>query len=187
MPRERSDFGFWRSFGRLRLSQFVRLEAVAATILGMGMGLLASHVMTRAERIALAGDYLVLAAALIAVVFAGFSLVVGLMSDRYAVWLASDKNGVQKYLSPFLVSTGIQVLALLLTVAYRGIGPQLPRNAELTLFGITTGVFVYAALDVVVLSKTVLAHGVTRADAAVIAALEDKIERDRSRADQDPQ
>lgn len=56
-------------------------------------------------------------------VFAGFALVVGLMSDRYALWLANEKDGVQKFLAPFL-ATGIQVFALLVIVAYRGLAPN---------------------------------------------------------------
>lgn len=122
-----------------------------------------------------AGDFQTLSGALVGVVFAAFALVVGLMSDRYVLWLSRGPDGVRGFLGPFLVSVGVQVSSLLLDVIYRALGRALPSPYEPVLFGAAAVLFAYAALDVVALAKTVLAHGVTRAEAAEIAELEQQV------------
>jgi hypothetical protein len=181
---DRREFSFWRAVGRLRVSQLVRVETAAALALGGGGGVAAALLMTRTDRLATAGDFQALSGALVGVVFAGFTLVVGLMSDRYALWLVNGRDGVIDFLSPFLVSVGIQVTSLIADVVYRAAGSVIPSPCEKSLFGSVAIIFLYAALDVVALARSVLAHGVTRAEAAEIEALERQVDEQSRRRDE---
>jgi len=180
---DRRELGFWRALGRLRLQNFAQLESAAAFFVGGGGGLAAALFMTRTDRLGTAEDFQTLSGALVGIVFAGFALVVGLMSDRYALWLLKGEDGVKGFLGPFLLGVGIQITTLLFTVVYRAAGRVLPTPYEQIAFALVAVVFVYAALDVVALARTVLAHGVTRADVAQIEELERQVIERRRQED----
>jgi len=148
------------------------LEAWASLILGGAGAFLAWKYAPLDQRIAAAGDYQALSGALAGIVFAGFALVVGLMTDRYVLQLSKTNEGVPGFLSPFLVGTGIQIFSLLLAVTYRAAAKSLQGVWEPLTFGLSTIVFLYAALDVISLARTVYAHAVTKADLAEIEDLQ---------------
>lgn len=170
------DVGFWKSLSKLRLGELWPEGLLAAAIsAGISVGLLWRG--DEAARYVTSGDYLLISGALVGVVIAGFALVVSLMSDKYAVWLDGQGDGVRAFLQPFMVGVGLQIGALLAAVVYRALASLLPRHAEEAGFIIASFLFCYAALDVVALGRNVMAHGLTKAEAATIAALEERVER----------
>jgi hypothetical protein len=176
----RSEFGFWHALGQMRLSDLRSPEIIVGIVLGGGGGVLLvlhSHLATRQ---AVAGDYVQLSAALVGVVFAGFALVIGLLSDDYLRWLEATGSGVIGFLRPFMVSTGMQVGAVLAAVIYRGAAAEVPHRVEHWAFPIASALFVTALLDVVALARLVLMHGVARARGLKISDIE--VERQRKRA-----
>jgi hypothetical protein len=179
MAKLRREFGFWGSLGRMRLSDLATPEVVAGVLIGAGLAAALDNVATRSARLAVAGDYLPIAGALLGIVFAGFALVIALMSDDYIRWLEETDSGVTGFLSPFMVSVGLQVAALVGSVIYRATADQLPRTAELWFFGIISVLFFTAALDIVALARSVLMHGVARARGLKIRDLQTARGRDR--------
>jgi hypothetical protein len=103
-PPDRREFGFWRSLGRIRLSDLMTPEVVSGVLIGAGLAAALGNVATRSARTAVAGDYLLIAGDLLGIVFAGFALVIALLSDEYLRWLEETDSGVTGFLSPFLVS-----------------------------------------------------------------------------------
>ncbi len=126
-----------------------------------------------------AGDYLVITGALLGIVFAGFALVIALMSDDYLRWLEDVESGVIGFLSPFMVSVGLQVATLIGAVLYSATADHMPGTAEKWFFGVISVLFFTAALDVVALARSVLMHGVARARGLKVRDLEAARGRDR--------
>jgi hypothetical protein len=179
----RREFGFWPALGRLRLSDLAAPEVWIGVLGGTLGGILLVRFAERADRIAIAEDYLTLAGALVGVVFAGFALVVGLLSNEYLRWLQTNRDGVKGFLSPFLVSVGLQVGSLILVIVYRAMAPQVSSGWEKGTFIALSALFLLAVLDIVVLAHSVLMHGVARARALAVDDLQAKreaTERDRS-------
>lgn len=179
MARLRREFGFWGSLGRMRLSDLATTEVGAGALIGVGLAVALDNVATQPARIAVAGDYLPIAGALLGIVFAGFALVIALMSDEYIRWLEDTDSGVTGFLSPFMVSVGFLVATLIGTVVYRAIAIQLPRTAEMWFFGIVSVLFFTATLDIVALARSVMFHGVARARGLNIRDLQKARDRDR--------
>jgi len=159
----RREFGFWPLLGGLRLTQL--LEFGIGLLAGVGAGSLAVAFATPETRLSIAGDYVMLSSALIGVVFAGFALIVGLLSDAYLRWLQRSENGVKAFLAPFLVAVGLQVGTLIFTVIYRGAAPHLSAVWEAGGFILLSGIFLGAVLDIMSLARSVLLHGIARARA----------------------
>jgi hypothetical protein len=179
MARLRREFGFWGSLGRMRLSDLATVEVASGLLIGAGLAAALDSVATRSARIAVAGDYLALAGALLGIVFAGFALVIALMSDDYIRWLQDTDSGVAGFLRPFMISVGLQLGTLIGVVVYRAIADQLPRTAELWFFGVVSVLFFVAALDIISLARSVLLHGVARARGLQVQDLEAARKRDR--------
>ena len=142
-------------------------------------GILLGHYGTAGQRHDVTGDYLAIAGALVGVVFAGFALVVGLMSNEYVRWLATNTRGVYGFLSPFIISVGMQVGALIAVIAYRAVAAHLAADQEKIAFGVLSCMFMLALLDVVALARSVLMHAVARSQGLEIDDL-------RSRRDREP-
>jgi len=179
MARLRREFGFWGSLGRMRLSDLVTTEVVSGVLIGAGLAAALDNVSTQAARLAVAGDYLPITGALLGIVFAGFALVIALMSDDYIRWLEETDSGVTGFLSPFMVSVGLLVATLTGAVVYRAIAVQLPRTAELWFFAVVSVLFFTAALDIVALARSVMFHGVARARGLKVRDLQKARDRDR--------
>src|SRR5271165_5823356 len=127
MSSLRRQFGFWRSLGRMQLSDLLAPEVIFGVLIGVGLAVTLDRAGSRAARAAVAGDYLAIAGALLGIVFAAFALVIALMSDEYLRWLDDTESGVLGFLSPFMVSVGLQVGALIGSVLYRSIADHLPH------------------------------------------------------------
>jgi len=179
MARLRREYGFWGSLGRMRLRDLATTEVAAGVLIGTGLAAALDNVSTQSARVAVAGDYLPIAGALLGIVFAGFALVIALMSDDYIRWLDETDGGVTSFLSPFMISVGLLVATLIGTVVYRAIAVQLPRTAELWFFGAISVLFFTAALDIVSLARSVMFHGVARARGLKIRDLQTARGRDR--------
>lgn len=179
MGRLRRELGFWRSLGRMQVSDLWTPEVVSGVVIGVGLAAALDNVTNRPARWAVAGDYLPIAGALLGIVFAGFALVIALLSDDYLRWLEESDSGVLGFLSPFMVSVGLQVAALVGAVLYRALADQLPRTAEQWAFGFISILFFTAALDIVALARSVLMHGVARARGLKIRDLQAARGRDR--------
>lgn len=164
MTSLRWRFGFWNALGNMSLRKlFLSPEFVGAILLGTGGGLVLLQITDINDRISVAGDALVLSGALLGIVFAGFALVVGLLSDSYLRWLEETPSGVEGFFASFIVAVGIQVGTLLMALSYRAAAPHLDESVERWVFGVLCFLVVFAALDVVALARDVYAHGVARA------------------------
>jgi hypothetical protein len=179
MTLDRRTFGFWRIILRMPIGRLIGVHGLAALLIGLGGSLPFAMAKPVGAHVAVAGDYLTLAAALVGVVFAGFALVIALLSDRYMLVLEQSASGTRRFLEPFLVTIGIQVGGLIATVMYRAMATSLPPLWETAAFGVISIWFCYAALDVVVLSKGILAHGATRAEVAVVDDLQRQVNEQR--------
>jgi hypothetical protein len=162
MSNLRRQFGFWRSLGRMQLSDLLAPEVFFGVVIGVGLTVLLIHVDNLNSRLGVVGDYLPIAGALLGIVFAGFALVIALFSDDYLRWLEQTDSGVAGFLSPFMVSVGLQVGTLIASVLYRATAAHLPPTAEKWFFGVVSVLFFTASLDVVALARSVLMHGVAR-------------------------
>ena len=130
MARLRREFGFWGSLGRMQLSDLATPEVIFGVLIGVGLAAALDNVSTQSARVAVAGDYLPIAGALLGIVFAGFALVIALMSDDYIRWLEETDSGVTGFLSPFMVSVGLLVATLIGQWCTGRFAVQLPPTAE---------------------------------------------------------
>jgi hypothetical protein len=179
MAKLRRRFGFWGALGRMRLADLKAPEIVFGFLIGVGLALFLNQVDTQAARVGVAGDYLVISGALLGIVFAGFALVIALLSDQYLRWLEQTDSGVLGFLSPFMVSVGLQVGALLGAILYRALVAHVPREVREWAFGVVSVLFFVAVLDVVALARSVLMHGMARAEGLKITDFEEARSRDR--------
>ena len=181
MEMERRKFGFWHTIRHMSVGDLIGVEGVVAALATAGLGYLAFFRGNTdvAARVGIAGDFLGLTAALIGVIFAGFALVIALMSDRYLLLLERNPNGTRAFLAPFIVNIGVQVFTVLGIVVYRAAAKKLPPLAEHIVFIALVFLFLYVALNIVALARGVLAHGATRAEQATIDDLERQVEQAR--------
>lgn len=173
----RRKFGFWGAVGSLRLRDLAAPEFAWGLALGGGAAWYMVRFHDLDARVALAGDYLSITPALLGVVFAGFALVIALMSDAYIRLLQSTSGGALGFLRPFIIATGIQVGTLIGAVWYRAMASDLVPGAEPWVFAAVSILFAVSALDVVALARSVLMHGIARAAHLEIDDLSQKRER----------
>jgi hypothetical protein len=160
----RREVGFWPLLADQSLREtFGSPEFLAAVVLGGGGAALMAATTTVDARIAVSGDVLLIAAALLGIVFAALALVVSLFSDSYLRLLNSAPGGgIRVFLAPFMIALGLQVGALLGAVTYRAAASLMPGWAEAAGFVLLALVFVWAVLDVVALARSVLLHALNR-------------------------
>lgn len=159
----KSEFGFWNLVRVVRLRSLVWPEGTVALIAGLLLGWAMLTGVSPATRLDVAGDYLVMAGVLLGIVFATFAVVTSLLSDNYLVFLRDSDEGVLPFLAPFVVGVGIQILAVVMAIAYQ-VAAKTSDRLEPWAFMVATILFAYALLDVVSLAKIVIAHAVTRAE-----------------------
>lgn len=158
------------------------IEGPLALTIGIVGGIALLHVTKVAERVAVAGDFLVIVGSLIGIVFAAFALVIAFLSESYLIQLERNPKGVRAFFAPFMVNVGIDVGLVIGTVAYRAAAEHFPHTFEKVYFVVLATLFVYALLNITALSRTVMAHGVTRAAFAEIQRLEREL-----KSNDDPQ
>lgn len=173
MAIKRSDVGFWAAVGRLRLAEVLTVETGASLFMGGALGVLLWRWGSAEDRLAAAGHYLVVLPALVAIVFAGLALVAAFLSDSYLRLLRSAPSGVLGFFSPFLLAVGVQIGAVLGTVAYLALGPNMPECVEQVAFVALSVLFVAACLELVVLTRSVLMHVLLRSRLGEVAGGDD--------------
>jgi len=179
MTNLRRQYGFWAAVSHLNLGDLRSPEFSFGALLGAG-GAITLHYVTDVEgRIRVAADYLTLSSALLGVVFAGFALVIALLSDSYLRFLNLTKSGVAGFLRPFILATGLQVSAVLGSIIYRAAADLVPGRVESWLFGILSVLFCIALLDIVALARSVMLHGIARARSAEIPDIQEHRTRSR--------
>ena len=181
----RPEISFWRSVRGLPGTDLLGWVTGWSLLIGIpgGVALLASTEAGR--RVSIAGDFLVLTAPLLGVVFAAFALVIALFSDDYLVLLEESEEGTTGFLRPFLVAIGLQVGALLTVLTYRAGSAALVSagvwgsRIEVGLFLVMVTLVAMALLDVLALAQNVMLHGLARARSARIRRLEDDAKASR--------
>jgi hypothetical protein len=169
---ERSKFGFWYSVGHQTCWQLTGVEGIVAFFLGTGGSIALVQVTTTAARVAIAADFLALAAGLLGIVLAAFALVIAFLSDSYISQLQKNPKGIRAFFDPFMINVGTDVGLVIGTVAYRAAAPHLQHMVEKISFVVLATLFVYAVLNITALARGVLAHGVTRAELIELEELE---------------
>jgi hypothetical protein len=169
-----TKFGFWSSLQGLRGRDIINIELLAALLVGLGGGIALLSQVSVSDRTTIALDFIYLIGPLLGVVFASFALVIALFSDSYLRVLNSHPDGAEAFMRPFMVTIGVQVGSLLLTIAYRASAAVVPSKVEVAGWLATSFLFTYAVLDVVALGRAVFLHGLTRAADLEVRDLEAK-------------
>ncbi len=176
-------FGFWYIVFEYKKSKLIGKEGGAALVIGGIGGIEVVRLTSAAQRIATTGDFLTLIAALVGVVLAGFALVVAFLSDSYTLQLQKNPKGVRAFFAPFMINIGTDVGLLIGIIAYRAVATAIPHLLEKISFVILAIIFVFAALNIVALTRTVMAHGVTRAELISMEQLEKQLNESDPRND----
>lgn len=174
MGEVRSEVGFWRAVRRLRLRDTLSVENAASVILGAGLGAGLFLLGTLGDRVQVASLYVGVAAALVAIVFAGVALVTSLLSDSYLRLLQAADSGVLGFLRPFMIAVGVQIATVLGAVGYAAMAKFIPICVEPWLFGALSVFFVASCLEVVVLMRSVFMHALLRTKFAQVLENERK-------------
>jgi hypothetical protein len=180
MAKLRSEVGFWRAVGHVRLREVLTVELFASLLLGAGLGYLLFAFGTLEDRIRAAGLFVAVVAALVGIVFAGVALVTSLLSDTYLRLLKTSDSGVLDFLRPFMLAVGVQVATVIGAVFYSALATAIPASVEPWLFGILAVFFCGSCLEIVVLTRSVFMHAQLRTRFAEV--LEDDVRRRRSAA-----
>jgi len=168
--------GFWGAVGHLRIGQLVSApEFAPAVILAIGGGVWLLTTTSRVERHQIAGDFLLVLGPFIGLVLAGLTLVITLMSDDYMRVLRDPPDGVVAFLRPFMIAIGIQVGTLIGAVAYRAAADELPLRAEQVVFVALSFLFVFGVLEVVAITRNLLAHALLRSQQAATDDAEQRV------------
>lgn len=179
-PRlDRRKFGFWHILWEQNKWRLVKWEGVWALVIGVGGGIEVTRWTTTTARVSISGDFLTIVSALIGVVLASFALVVAFLSESYTLQLQKNPKGVRAFFAPFVINVGVDVGLIIGTVAYRAIASNLPHLVEKILFVILAILFIYAILNIMALTRAVMAHAVTRAELIEMDDLEAKLNSDR--------
>lgn len=177
MGRTRSEVGFWTAVGRLRLADLVSVESVASVLLAAGFGFLMFQFGTLGARAVVASTYVSVAAALVAIVFAGMALVASLLSDAYLRLLRASDSGVLGFFRPFMLAIGLQVATLVGALLYSALAALIPDGWEPWAFGVVSGFFFASCFEIVVLTRSVLMHALLRTKFGEVLDLEAERER----------
>lgn len=175
---DRKDVSFWGAVRRLPGTDIFGWVTVTSVVLGVGGGTFLLANTRVPQRVAITGDFLVIVAPLLGVVFAAFALVIALFSDEYLELLSEGQDGVVTFLRPFMVAIGLQVGALVATIVYRAGAESIApvgdwgSKVEVGAFLVTSTLVFTALLDVLALAKNVMLHGMTRAEDARVRKME---------------
>jgi hypothetical protein len=180
MPRlDRRKFGFWYILREEKKWRVIKWEGVSALIIGTAGSIALLHWTDVAARVSISGDFLIIVSALLGVILASFALVVAFLSDSYTLQLQKNPRGVRAFFAPFMINIGVDVGLVIGAVAYRAVASRLPSLVEKTFFVVIATLFIYAALNITALTRTVMAHAVTRAELIEVEQLETELGPDR--------
>lgn len=172
IPGLQERVSVWRAvaaLGDYRVKDALWPEVVCAVVIGGGGSALVVRGGDLASRVAVIGDVLVLAGALLAVVFAALAVVVSLPSTKYLRLLGETPGtGMRTFLDPFLVAVGTQVGLIIASLAYRFAAIHIAWWIEHVAFYAIASIFVFGVLDIAGLARQLVRHGVLRAAAAAL-------------------
>jgi hypothetical protein len=166
--------GVWRAVLDLRVKHLLWPEGLPALLIGGGGAFLVVRATEAATRVAVMGDLVALAGALLAVSFAALAIVVSLPSSRYLRAMSEVRGGIHSFLDPFLVAIGTQLAIILLALGYELFASHIPWEVEHGVFYVLGFVFVFGLLDVAALARSLVRHGVLRSMAAAVEDVEDE-------------
>jgi hypothetical protein len=168
--------GVWRSVGELKLKD-AWPEGLFSLVIGAGGAALMISGTTAAQRSTAVGDVLILAGALLAVVFTALALVVSLPSASYLRMLHDTPDGgMARFLDPFLIAVGTQIALLVLAIGYQLAATSVVKWIEHAVFGLIGFLFIFGVLDVAALARQLVRHGILRAEDAALSAEEAQAE-----------
>lgn len=161
----------WRAvlrLGNLPVRYLLWPEGIYAVLMGVGGAIAVIQTTKLTDRLSIVGDVLPLAAALLAVVFTALALVVSIPSRDYIRLMAETPNGgMLNFLDPFLVAVGTQTAVVVLALTYKLAASNVSRWIEHVGFGVISFLFVFGLLDVVAVARSLVRHGLNRADAVL--------------------
>ncbi|MEX2105647.1 MAG: hypothetical protein WD810_02005 [Solirubrobacterales bacterium] len=172
--------GVWRALWRLgdyRLKHLLWPEGLPALVVGVGGAAALVRVGSVADRMAMMDTIVQLAVALLAVVFTALAIMVALPAGSYLRALQKDdaeSDGMQRFLEPFLLTLGVEVAVVLLALGYSLSADAVSATVEHGSFYALGFLVVYGLLDVVALARSIVRHGIGRAQDAVREAQRDE-------------
>jgi hypothetical protein len=162
--------GIWHAVGEFKIKDAMWPEGLCALVIGVGGSALIIGATTPTGRSSAVGDVLILAGALLAVVFAALALVVSLPSPSYLRMLRDTPGGgMGRFLDPFLVAVGTQIAIILLAIAYQLAAASVVKWIEHAAFGLLGFLFIFGILDIAALARQLVRHGVLRAEDAALS------------------
>lgn len=165
-PMDSKDFGFWRSFGSVPVSQmfFAWDFILALMIAGIGTTFYVQSVGEPGPHVEVIKNLISVEGNIFGVVLAGFAIVAALLGDRYSRLLEATQTSATKMLRHFLIVGGILVCSIVLSVAFVAYAGPLHRwepAAEQVGFGVTTFIFLWALFGCLELMKLILGVAAT--------------------------
>lgn len=160
------DFGFWRSFGSVPVSQmFFAWDFMSAALLaGAGTTLYIRNVTTPAEHIDVVDGFISVNGDLFGVVLAGFAIVAALLGDKYSRLLEATQTSATRMLRHFVIVGGVLMCSIVISVAFRAYAGTLydwnPVAEQLGL-GITVFFFLWPLFAALELMKLVFGVAAT--------------------------
>jgi hypothetical protein len=165
--------GIWRaiaSLGDYKFKHLVWPEGLLSVLFGVGGSVALMRATAVNDRVDAIGELTGVSAALLAIVFTALAIVVSLPSSRYLRMLEETTGGgIQRFLDPFLVAVGVQLVLVIGTMGYRLGAEHVPWRVEHAGFYVIGFLFVYGALDIAGLARSLVRHGVYRARDAAAA------------------
>lgn len=165
-PMDARDFGFWRSFGSVPISQmFFSWDFLVALVIAAAGTVAYVHSVTDPrQHVEVVQNFVSVEGNVFGVVLAGFAIVAALLGDKYSRLLEASKTSAIRMLRHFLIVGGILVCSIVLSVGFQAYAEPLHHwepVAEQVGFGITTFVFLWALFGCLELMKLILGVAAT--------------------------
>ncbi len=176
LRRTIENVGVWRALGELKLRELAWPEGLVALAIGGGGGAYIVHATPLTARTPLALPVAGLGGAFLAVVFTALAIVVSLPSSSYLRMLADTPNGgMWRFLSPFLLAIGEQIMVILLALSYAGLATSVRPHFENVGFVAMSFVLTFGVLDIAALGRSLIKHGILRAEDAELETAETEV------------
>jgi hypothetical protein len=164
--------GIWRSIGALadyKVRRILWPEGIPALAIGAGGAFALVQATDVSSRMGFMPTVLQISAAFLAIVFTALAIMVALPSGRYLSALQKDdpdSDGMASFLAPFLIAVGVQIALLIIGTGYRLAADAVSAPVEHVSFCLLGFLFVYGLLDIAALARTLVKHGILRAQDA---------------------
>ena len=139
-------------------------EGVLALLMaGATTGLLCTQASV-VDRVEIAASSLRIIAPLLGVVLASLTFVISFASDDYLRRLKSTKSGVIAFYRPFVFAIGIEILTLILIIAYKAVASRTLIGVECSVFGVMCFFVAYSILNILAVARNVVMHALLRSE-----------------------